>query len=346
MNRDTRKHRLGSVLLFYLLLSGCQGKNLQVLEIKGPTMGTFFQVKIITDRQPDLVTLKTNIEAQLETVNRLMSNWKEDSDISRFNRLPSGESLEVDPHTAKVVARALEIAQNTNGAFDPTLSPLIELWGFGVKDKAIEFPGEFEIAEASDRVGYQYISLVGNNLSKTKEGVSLNLSSLAKGYAVDLVYDWLVAEHYENFLINVGGDGRVLGANAAGKPWRMAIEAPDSEQLQGIYKVTEISDVAMATSGDYRIFFEHEGIRYSHLIDPRTGRPIPALVTSVSIIAPDCMTADAYATALSILSPGEGFQLVESMPGIECLMILRNGEGRLRSGTSSGMGAYLALPKE
>lgn len=305
-------------------------------------MGTFYQVKIL-DATPDQEKdVRSGVEERLETVNRLMSNWKSDSDVSRFNILVNADAIEVDPHTAVVVRRALEIAGETEGAFEPTLGPLIELWGFGAKGATVTFPSDADIEKTAENVGYQHLTLDKQTLGKSKGGVQLNLSALAKGYAVDLVHDWLVEQGHQHFLVNVGGDGRVKGLNASNKPWRMAIEAPDSARIQGIYTITEITDVAMATSGDYRIFFEHEGVRYSHLIDPRTGRPIPSQITSVSIIAPDCMTADAYATALSVLSPEEGIALVEKTPDVECFLIIRDEVDGLKERKSSGMDAYLA----
>ena len=343
MKKHTTEHRFAPVLLFLVLLSGCAGKP-RVHEFQGSTMGTFFQVKVVTAARVDGEALKAEIGERLETVNRLMSNWKDDSDVSRFNAAPTGQAVTLDPHTARVVARALQVAADTGGAFDPTLSPLIDLWGFGSRDNGQSFPDDARIAEAAARVGYHKLALDGTRLTKLADGVSLNLSALAKGYAVDLVYDTLVARGYTDFLVNVGGDGRVRGRNGAGNPWRMGIEAPDSARLQGIYTITEISDTAMATSGDYRIFFERDGVRYSHLIDPRTSRPIPSHVTSVTIIAPDCMTADAYATALSILTPDEGLALVERSPGLECFLILRDADDRLSERMSSGMGAYMAHP--
>lgn len=338
MNRREIRH--WHLLVFFSLFTAVAcNRNLAPTELRGQTMGTYYQVKILGADPTQRIALDKDVVDQLEIVNQLMSNWVATSDVSRFNQNVSTTPVEIDDHTVKVVREAIAIAEQTEGAFDPTLGPLIELWGFGTRQNDVVPEAEI-LAETLDKIGYHKIQLDGNKLSKSQADLTMNLSSLAKGYAVDLVYEMLLEKGFRNFMVNVGGEIRVHGHNAAKKPWQMAIEGPDPNRINTIFRVASLKDVAMATSGDYRNFFRYQGKRYSHLLDPRTGWPIEARITAVSVIAPTCMTADALATALCILSPEDGISLIESMPNIECMLILRDGE-RLTELTSSGMEAYL-----
>lgn len=339
MNHHGMKHWHLLVLFLFAGLSGCN-RNLAPLELRGQTMGTYYQVKIIGADPNQRIEFDQAVVEQLEVVNQLMSNWVATSDVNRFNKNISEEPVQVNVHTANVVAKALEIADATKGAFDPTLGPLIELWGFGTR-KNDEVPDPEALKAVMERIGYQKIQLDGNSLSKTQPELTMNLSSLAKGYAVDLVYDMLKEKGFTSFMVNVGGEVRVHGVNAAQRPWQMAIEGPDPNRVNTIFRISSLRNVAMATSGDYRNFFRYEGKRYSHLLDPRTGWPIEARITAVSVIAKDCMTADALATALCIMSPEEGLSLIESMPNVECMLILRDEGDRLTELVSSGMESHL-----
>lgn len=334
------KYSLFPMFFFLMIANISCRQNQTTTELRGITMGTFYQVKLVGAMQEDEPFLAEGVKEQMELVNSLMSNWIFDSDISRFNRHEVGTPLTIQPQTAIVIQRALEIAELSMGAFDPTLSPLIELWGFGTRQD-IRFPEQAAIDAALDQVGYKHLSLHQNQLSKDLVGLNLNLSSLAKGYAVDLVCAFLKEQDLTDFMVNVGGEVRVSGHNAQNEAWRMAIAAPDSTKLQAIHKVTQLTNVAMATSGDYRNFFTYEGVSYSHLIDARTGRPISTKITSVSVIAPDCMTADGLATVLSLLTPEAGLELVERMPSVECILLLREQDGIIFELQSSGMSAFL-----
>lgn len=301
-------------------------------------MGTTYHVKIVVNGSFDRKRLAAEIAERVETVNRLMSNWVVDSDVSRFNRRQETSPIEIDPHTAKVIGNALEIAKRTGGVLDPTLSPLIDLWGFGSQGPK-EFPDNDVIAETLKHVGYRKLTLKSNTLAKSDPLLTLNLSANAKGYAVDLVAEHLLERGFGRFLVEIGGEIRVSGHNLMGEPWRLAIEKPSDGGSTTVYTVIHISDRAMATSGDYQKFFFHEGIRYSHILDPRSGKPVPSLVASVSVLTRDCMTADALATALMVLSPRQAIELVELMEDVECLLLIREGDTFIDL-QSSGMAAY------
>jgi thiamine biosynthesis lipoprotein len=339
-----QKHRWMPVLFLSLLLS-CGGERpASLLEFQGPIMGTSFQIKVVPEkgRKVDTTALESALLARMQTVNALMSNWDPNSEISRFNRHRGAEPFAVNEHTAKVVARALDIAALSGGTFDPTISPLIELWGFGTSEERT-VPDQAEIDAALALTGYQNLRVSDAGLLvKTVPGLTVNLSALAKGYAVDLVAEELQARGLTSFMVNIGGEIRVLGNNERGQAWRLAIEAPDPATLNEIYKVVTPGDRAMATSGDYRNYFTHEGTLYSHLLDPRSGWPIPARVTSATVLAPDCMTADALATALTVMAPEAGLQMIEGMENVACLLILRGENGGMEERQSSGMAAFIA----
>ncbi len=342
MNANQPKHLLWTVLLFFVpTLWHCSRPEPQTTEIKGETMGTSYIVKVVSDRAVDAKTLADGIQAKLDLVDHLMSNWSPTSEISQFNQLGPDQELDVDPHTAKVVKSALEFGKLTHGAFDITIAPLLDLWGFGAQSKGPALPSDEEIAATMLRVGYQKVSVEGTHLRKTAPDMTISLAGLGTGYAVDLVYDYLVGQGFRNFMIDVSGDGRFSGTNAAGEPWKIALEVPDSATRNQIYDITLLSNVAMATSGDYRNYFERDGVRYCHILDPRTGRPIASRIAAVSVVTPDCLTADALSTSLSVLGPEDALALVESLPGIECYIILHKQGGGFETRLSSGMAKYL-----
>ena len=330
-----KKHWHFAVLLF---LGTCADPP-KVVEITGQTMGTTYSIKIVTTPPFDQAIIARGIANHLEQMNLFMSNWVEESDLSRFNREP--ESLTVSQDTAKVVRRALEIWEYSRGAFDPTMDPLIELWGFGVKED-VEFPTEDEITTALAITGFQHLSLEGNTLKKEIPELTLNLSAIAKGYAVDVVYDYLRAKNLASFMVEVGGEIRVSGKNERGLNWRIGIELPDQSTFKQFYKIAELEANALATSGNYRNYFEKNGTLYTHIIDPRTGYPVPPRIVSASVIAPDCMTADALATTLMILPANEGLELIERLKGVECLLLAPMPGLGFKEYSSSGMAAFLA----
>jgi len=331
-----KKHRYLPVLLFCLI--ACQRNENAVFE--GATMGTVYQVKII-GKNLDRAALEEGIRERVERVNLLMSNWVIDSDVTRFNYYSGIGPFEVSEHTAIVVKRILELARLTGGALDPTVSPLIELWGFGTQ-RDVPFPSEEEIRRALQMVGFEKLTLEGNFLRKSFPRLSVNLSALAKGYAVDRVSAYLEEKHITRYMINIGGEVRTSGNNHEGIPWRIGIERPEVNDRNRVYRTVAPGNNAMATSGDYRNYFEYNGIKYSHILDPRTGYPIKPNVTLASVIAPDCMTADGLATALMVLNPEEGVALIEQLQGVECLILVRGEDGTLVEPpyTSSGMAAF------
>ncbi len=330
------KHRFWPVLLCFFL--SCDKPV--TYETHGSTMGTTYSVKFTVTGKVDVNSLSNDIKVRLEEVNSLMSNWSEDSDTSRFNRHREDTPLEVSPHTARVIRNALDIADRTGGALDPTVSPLIELWGFGIA-KRKDFPTPEAIRQARAKTGYHHLELNGTQLVKRIPELTLNLSASAKGYAVDLIAAYLQEQGIDHFMVEIGGEVRVSTPPTGLRPWRIGINSPTNPHGGDLYSVAQLTNQAMATSGDYLNFFMKDGVRYSHILDPNTGMPIPSRVGSVSVIASDCMTADSYATAITVLGPERGLQVISTLPGVECLILIRQEDGQFKEVSSPGMHTYL-----
>ncbi|MBO1319209.1 FAD:protein FMN transferase [Acanthopleuribacter pedis] len=319
---NSRQKHQPRLVLFLLplvfLLSHC-GRQTEVLHFNGQTMGTFYSVKVITDNPSAHKDLSSEIQKTLDRVDHLMSHWKESSEVSRFNRLHPDAAITLSAETAVVVQAALDIAQQTNGRFDPTLAPLIELWGFGVKDRR-GFPEPEAIQAAQARFGFQHLVLENGQLRKTLPDLTLNLSAIAKGYGVDAVAQMLREKNLARFMVEVGGEIYAEGNNARNQAWRLAVENPVLQDPNQPIAISSLQGAALATSGDYRNYFEHEGKTYTHIIDPAKGYPVERHIASVSVIAPTCMQADGLATAFMVLSPEEAIAVCESMEGVACLI--------------------------
>ena len=312
----------------------------------GATMGTTYHVQIagvaLDDTQ--VQTLKAEVDAELLAVNQAMSTYMPESEISMFNRGGGSETFEVSPRFREVLARSFEINQLTDGRFDPTLGPLIDLWGFGAKKGSDEPISQAEIDGVMDRVGMAFLTLTDAGLQKHKPGMEINLSAIAKGYAVDRVAALLMAKGFENVYVEIGGELVCAGVNAQGIPWRIGIQVPAMDAEEHAMKVISLADHGLATSGDYRNYVEDKnGLRH-HILDPRTGRPARHTLASVSVLASDCMSADAVSTALFVMGTEEGMAWVEKQQGIDALFIDREGEGYRITATPGFEAVLIALP--
>ncbi len=299
-----------------------------LVEFRGATMGTSYSVKLPRgDGAPPPPEIGEEIERRLQAINRAMSTYIDDSDVSRFAAHDDSDWFSVSPATATVVEAALTVHRSTSGAFDVTVRPLVDLWGFG-PDPARDTPPTPEaVAKLVERIGADKINvrLQPPALRKSEPGVAIDLSAIAKGYAVDVVSEYLESIGRLSYWVDIGGEVRVGKPKPSGTPWIAGIETP-SESLRRAHARVALAGEAMATSGDYRKFFVHDGKRYSHTIDPRTGRPVEHALASVSVVRPSCMEADALATGLLVLGPDSGYDLaVES--GWPVLMILRGADG-------------------
>ena len=295
------------------------------VSLTGLTMGTI-QYIVKLDRLPDGIAVKTlqaAIDERLELVNDQMSTYRPESEISRFNRSESTDWFEVSSDTAGVVAEALRVSRLSNGAFDATVGPLVDLWNFGPKPGEFKIPSDEAISESRQRVGFKQIEvrISPPALRKQRPDVRLDLSAIAKGFAVDQIADYLELNSVAGYLVEIGGEMRTKGTKPDRTRWTVGIEAP-TENERVAQKTIQLGDRAIATSGDYRQFFDRDGHRYSHTIDPRTGRPVEHSLTSVSVIANNCTFADALATAIMVLGPERGYDFAVKQK-LAVLFILR-----------------------
>ena len=343
INRISTKNT--SSIIFILLLGyiSCSNQPSQI-ELSGFTMGTTYNIKIIPEKDSILSTklIKQNIDSVLISVNYQMSTYLFDSEITQFNNHESTTSFTVSNDFSLVVERALHWSKLTDGAFDITIVPLLYLWGFGpgqASELGDIFPEEHAVQKRRTHVGYEKLTTNKYYLQKKDPFIKIDLNAIAKGFGVDAVYSFLESIGMNNIMVEIGGEVRTKGENRKNEPWMIAVETPDLESVgsKTISWALPLESKAMATSGDYRNYYEIDGIRYSHEIDPRTGYPAQTGVASATVVATNCMDADALATALIIMGPESGLQFIEKLDGVEAFLILREGNDNYRTIKSSGM---------
>ena len=313
---------LVSALVSFLLLGGCDHAP-EIVQISGSKCGTSYHITIVAD-QPAPADLAEQIDEALDRVDLAMSTYKSESELSLFNRLPLGEELVASEGLWTVLQTSRQIWHYSAGAFDPTVGPLVDLWGFGPQMTNDRIPEDNEITEALASIGYQHLILNTDKQSISKElALRLDLSAVAKGYAVDQVADLLEMLALPDYLVEVGGEMRVSGLNPKGQPWRIAIETPDA--MGQVDNIIALQSAAVATSGDYRNYFEKDGKRYSHSIDPRSGRPIEHRLASVTVVADRCIDADAWATAFLVMGDQAALEIANQQ-SIAVYMLVKAGE--------------------
>ncbi|PID75045.1 MAG: hypothetical protein CSB28_00010 [Desulfobacterales bacterium] len=307
--------------------------------LNGQTMGTMYRVKVNAIKPIDTGQLKKEIDDHLELINQSMSPYLADSEISRFNALTQiDQRLRVSPDFWNVMLTAKRIYQLTDGTWDGTAAPLVNLWGFGPKKKAARVPSQKTIRALLPTIGFDLIDMEkGRWLGKKKQNVTLDLSSIAKGYAVDRVAQLLKEKGFENYLVDIGGEVFAAGHRLDGHPWRVGINRPQRQApLDAVYQIVSLSGKALATSGDYRNYFKSGGRFYGHILDPRSGYPVNNGVVSVSILANTCVFADGLATGVMVMGVEKGLDLVEHLDQVECLIVTQGSDGRLRDHFSKG----------
>ncbi|MDA7963530.1 FAD:protein FMN transferase [Ruegeria sp.] len=302
-----------TALALTLFVSGCLfDKEPEVVRLSGETMGTTFNI-IAIGEDLDEAALGTAVQDTLARVNGKMSNWDPNSEVSTFSASTDTGPVAVSDEFAWVIEAAQDVHAKSNGTFDVTLGPLIELWGFGPRKPEDPVPADAEIQAALDAVGQAgllKLDRAAGTLTKSNPSVGINLSAIAKGYGIDAVAETLREAGIEDYMVEIGGDLVAKGENDKGEDWRIGIEKPETG-AQGIQLIVPLDDQGMATSGDYKNFFEQDGVRYSHIIDPTTGRPITHRTTSVTVLAENAMLADAWATAMLALGQDKGMELAE-----------------------------------
>ena len=312
--------------LFCVCLLACERPPaFETVVLSGATMGTTYNIKVVVPNgeRHSAEKLQIAIDSRLQAFNQSLSTYISDSEIVTLNQAPVGEWLPVSERFLAVLTLSQQISQLSGGAFDATVAPLVNLWGFGPDWKAHKAPAASDIEQALLSIGYQYIE-IDSAQSRIKKliDVSLDFSAVAKGYGVDEIAELLWAEGFHHFMVEIGGELRLHGHNGEGKTWRIGVESPAAG---GKIRPIAVSEVGVATSGDYRNYFEQDGVRFSHTINPKTGYPVQQELASVTVLAKNCMTADAWATAFMVLGYKKGYDLAIAN-NLAVLFLLKEGE--------------------
>ncbi|HSH27084.1 MAG TPA: FAD:protein FMN transferase [Wenzhouxiangella sp.] len=314
-------------------MTGCEGERppSDYQTLQGPTMGTIYTVRY---RPAGAATapaaVRREIETLLERIDAEFSTWREDSQLSQFNRAPAGQWVPVSAGVVNLVKQAIALGEKTGGAVDMTIEPVLELWGFAAGERERAVPDPAALAAALELVDDGLIEWRERPpaLRKKKDGLRASLDFLVAGLAADQAAARLEAMGIEDFLVDMGGELRMAGNSPQDQPWRVAIERPATGPRR-IERVLTVTDIGLSTSGDYRNYFVHEGRRYAHLFDARSGWPVEHEVASVTVVAPRAVDADGYATALLVLGPSAGPALAERLD-LAALFILRDEGGGWR----------------
>jgi FAD:protein FMN transferase len=324
-----------ALTLFFL--AGCGLKK--EATFTGKTMGTTYHIKVVTWLNKNTDSLREKIEQRLREINSSMSIYMEDSEISMFNKYEIiDKDFAVSDDFIRVVTIGKKLYEITGGAWDATINPLVNIWGFGNDKKKRKIPSIEQIKKLKENVGYNYINISGDrNIAKKKKKIAIDFGSIAKGYAVDELSTLILKSGINNFIVEIGGEVYASGIRKDKENWKVGINRPEKDaSYNQIYKAVRLINMALATSGDYRNFFEYQGKSYSHVIDPRTGWPVSNGVVSVSILAGSCAVADGLATAVMVMGHEKGIQLINSLDNIETLVVIKKEDGSLTDYSSKG----------
>lgn len=313
-------------------LAGCQLSD-PLESFGGPTMGSTYSIKYVrADGVTDAKTLQAGVEGILAEVDQQMSTYREDSLIERFNRAAAGTCTAMPADVLELVRLGEGLSLQSDGAFDLTVEPLLNLWGFGPKARGEQVPSAQAIAEARQRVGHQHLHIDGEQLCKDAE-VQVDFNSIAAGHAVDRIAAWLEQQGVSSYLVEATGELKARGRKPDGSAWRIAIEEPRDDQRVA-QKVLALDGYGVSTSGDYRNYFEENGRRYSHTLDPRSGAPITHKLAAVTVLHPKALLADGLSTLLMVLGPEEGIVWAERQ-GIAAFFVTREGDGYVSHATKA-----------
>ena len=329
--------------LFLFNFTGCDRKD-PVVDFTGNTWGTTYSIRLVSGKSSNInrTLIQSGVDSIFISIDDQMSTYKINSEISLFNQMQKNAAINISPDFANVINRSIHLSELTSGSIDITIFPAVLVWRRGRNDRKYkdiwEPPTDLDIIMEMEKVGFDKLKLNGLTLVKIKRGQMIDVNSIAKGWGVDQLYKYLKSNGFTQFMVEIGGEVRTYGKNNRGKSWKIGIDRPKPGLRPGedIYAIASLKDQAMATSGNYRNFFEYDGVKYSHIIDPRNGKPTQSNIASVTVIAPNCMDADALATALNVMDVKEGKELVESLDGIEAFWIMKE-KGNLRSLATSGM---------
>lgn len=313
-------------LAILLFLPRENSDEVQPVLLQGKTMGTTFNVKLFpTPEQLQKNNLFELVNDELIRVNNLMSTYIEDSELSRLNQAQANETMMLSPDNITVLNEAKRLFEASNGAFDVTVGPLVNLWGFGPEGRVTKQPSDEQIEAIKSQIGMNLLTIEGNAVTKQHSDLYIDFSAIAKGYGVDQVANLLEGLGITNYLVEIGGEMRLSGGKPDGSKWKVAIEKPLTGSRE-VQLVIEPVNLAMATSGDYRNYFEVDGVRYSHTIDPTTGKPITHKLVSVTVLHKSAMSADALATMLNVMGPVESMKYAEEN-NLAVYMIVKTDKG-------------------
>ena len=324
------------------LVSCSQENQNQPVALHGQTMGTTFNVKYYPgEHTPDQEQVLAAINKRLVEINQLMSTYIPDSELSLLNQTNAGEAFSLSPENVYLINEALRVNELSEGYYDITVGPLVNLWGFGPTGRVTKQPDADVLQQSREWVGANKLSVTNNKIVKPHDKTYIDLSSLAKGYGVDEVANVLELFSVENYLVEIGGELRVNGIKPDNKKWVVAIEKPPTSLQREIQLYVKPDNMGIATSGDYRLYFEENGVRYSHLIDPLTGKPIQHNLATVTVFHPSSAVADALSTAINVMGPEKGLAIAEKH-NIAIYMLVRSGDG-FEEIASSKFESYLNL---
>lgn len=329
-------HIIGVLIPAFFLLGGVPVTE---IHLSGKTMGTTYHITLVAGAHFNPEKLKHHIARRLDDINRSMSTYLPDSEITRFNHLQHiGEKFCPSEDFFSVMSGGERMFRITEGAWDGTVGPLVELWGFGRTSRKPAIPSGEEIEKALSEVGFKKIDIIADGcFIKRQPNVTVDLGSIAKGYGVDAVSEIIRNFGIDNFLVEIGGEIFASGVRKDGKRWRVGINTPSKKAApDSVYRVVKLQDMAFATSGNYRNYFEINGQIFSHILDPRTGRPIDNGLVSVSIVAENCTVADGLATGIMVLGWKKGLALVNRLDDVECLIVVQKADGTLVDYPSKG----------
>jgi len=311
------------VLCGFTVLAGCGGDSLE--SFGGPTMGSTYSIQYVrTPGVPDAAEVQRQVESILGEVDQQMSTYRSDSDIERFNDLPANNCQAMPEPILQLVRTGEQLSQASDGAFDLTVEPLMNLWGFGPQAREIKIPDAAALERTRQRVGHQNLHIQGRQLCKDA-AVEVDFNSIAAGYAVDRIAAQLTQLGIHSFLAEATGELKAVGHKPDGSAWRVALEEPRDDQ-QIAERIIAVDGFGVSTSGDYRNYFQQDGRRYSHTLDARTGAPITHQLASVTVLAPSALMADGLSTLLLILGPEQGWEYAEKHQ-VAAFFVMREGTG-------------------
>lgn len=312
------------VFVGFFLLAGCTDTSSKVQRISGATMGTSYHIALVGQGDINLAQLQQHVDDRLLAINRAMSTYDPSSELSKLNQHASAFDARVSDDLAEVLQMALSVNQGSGGAFDVTIGPLVNRWGFGPEDRR-QPPSNEEIHQIQQQIGMDKLTLNGTEL-QTRSPLYIDLSAVAKGWAVDELGELLQRQGIQQYLVEIGGEVRAEGHKPDGSSWRIAIERPDMGVQREPQLIVELNGQGLATSGDYRNYYEVDGQRVSHTIDPVSGHPIVHKLASVSVLHASTGMADAWATALNVAGPEKALAMAKQHQ-LAVYMIIRQGDG-------------------